>query len=448
MRIFYRYVVLGAGVLMGTCASTVVPIGAGNIAFAETHPQSSILGHTDGSTPSIRYYIGDRLKLLIYERLDVPGQAQHAPDARPRLVERAEFTGTYTVQENGAIALPMLGNIDVDGLAPEEIAKKLEAEFYKVYGRPSQVSVLLDEREPVYVVGPSVTNGTLKYTPGMTVLHAVANAGLTDTVKGDAYVRMELLREREREQKARAKLRSLLARHAVLSAELAGESEPKPDDRLTVLSGAPDAQAAVDAEARRRQVLLESRKPVLDSYAAEVAIANQRKAILMSKLQIADESVKNHEVRDGALENLKTRGDANGFFSAQVKGDLADVKLRRTEILGDISTMELELARAEKERARATADAKTALNQELTTIEDEILDTEASLSGAQHVLEDLDSERFKISVGSNVPVFELVRRTKQGPLRIKADEMTELHPGDLLEIMRPSEPPRYSSTQP
>lgn len=444
MRTLRGYAAVGAALIFG--GSALLPVGICNVAYAATRPEPDSVQNVEGAPAGIRYYIGDRLKLLIYERLNVPGEIGRASDGRPRLVERAEFTGTYTVQENGAIVLPMLGNIDVDGRSPEQITKALAAEFYKGFGRDAQASVLLDEREPIYFVGQSVNSGTLKYTPGMTVLHAVANSGVFDNAKGDVYVRMELMRERERQQKARGKLQTLLARHQVLQAELAGETEVKPDDRLTTLVGAKQANMAIEAEAHRRQIILESRKPVLESYAAQVAIAAQRKAILLSKLQIADVSVKHREDRDGALEKLKTRGDANGFLSAQVKGDLADVRLRREEILSDISTVELEVTRAQKELARTTAEAKLSLNQEMSSIEDDIFETEAILSATQHMLGDLDNERFRRGVADNSPAFEVIRRTKHGPLRIKADEMTELHPGDLVEIIRPAESPIFSSS--
>ncbi len=443
MKTFHGFAALGAGLLLG-CASLSIPLC--NVAFAESHPTPTAPPQTaESAATGIRYYIGDRLKLLIYERLDAPKEPGRPSDGRPHLVERAEFTGTYTVQENGAIVLPMLGNIDVEGRTPDEICKALVNEFSKSFGRSAQASVLLDEREPVYFVGQSVSSGTLKYTPGMTVLHAVANAGLTDNTKGDVYVRMELLREHERQQKARGKLRNLLARHQVLRAELSGDTDVKADDRLTVLVGAQDANSAIESESKRRQIIIESRKPLLESYAAEVAIATQRKEILLSKLQIADDSVKNREERDSALQNLKTRGDANVFLTAQVKGDLADVRLRRAEILSDISAVELELTRARKDLARATSEAKLSLNQDIGTIEDEIFETEAILAGTQHLIDDLDTERFRRGTASNAPAFELVRRTKQGPLRMKADEMTELHPGDLVEIIKPAERPIYSS---
>lgn len=444
MKTLHGFAALCAGLLLGVGAHLGIPMC--DVAFAESHPASTSPQNAASATTSIRYYIGDRLKLLIYERLDVPKEPGRPSDGRSHLVERAEFTGTYTVQENGAIVLPMLGNVDVDGRTPDEICKALVDVFYQTFGRSAQASVLLDEREPVYFVGQNVSSGTLKYTPGMTVLHAVANAGLSDNAKGDVYVRMELLREYERQQKARGKLRNLLARYQVLRAELAGDTDVKPDDRLTVLVGAQDANAAIESESKRRQIILESRKPVLESYSAEVAIATQRKEILLSKLQIADDSVKNREERDSALQNLKTRGDTNLFLTAQVRGDLADVRLRRAEILSDISAVELELTRAQKDLARTTAEAKLSLNQDITSIEDEIFETEAVLAGTQHLIDDLDTERFRRGTASNAPTFELVRRTKQGPLRIKADEMTELHPGDLVEIIKPADRPIYSSS--
>jgi protein involved in polysaccharide export with SLBB domain len=420
-------------------APASLPSGDG-VARAETHE------HAPTPLPGIRYYVGDRVKLLLYEHLTTPNDSSQVNDQRrPHLVERAEFTGVYTVQENGAIVLPMLGSIEVDGRPIEDIAKSITDAFYGNFGRTAEASILLDEREPVYFIGQNVSSGSIKYTPGMTVLHVVANAGLSDGAKGDVYVRMELMRERERLQKSRGRLTTLLAKRSVLQAEARGDTDLKPEQRMILLAGAEAADKAIESERKRRQVILESRKPALESHAAEVAIATQKKAILMSKLQIADDSVKSRQERDGALENLKTRGDANSFFQAQVKGDLADVRLRRAEILNDISTVELELTRAQKELVRVSAEAKASLNDEITSVEDEIFQTETSLESSQRILEDLDNERFRRGASDNMPKFEIVRRTSRGPLRIHADEMTEVHPGDLVQIVRPADGLVYST---
>lgn len=437
MKTLYVLAKFGATLLIGVSAPFDPLVCVFNGAYAGTNPEPSPQ-NAESAPAGIRYYIGDRLKLLIYERLDTPGEPGQDPKKRPLLLERAEFTGTYTVQENGAIVLPLLGSIDADSRSSDEITKIVEAEFSKNFGRTARASVLLDEREPIYVVGQSVSSGTIKYTPGMTVLHAAVNAGL-DNAKGDVYVKMEIMREHERQQKAREKLRVLLARHEVLRAEMAGETTVKPDDHLTIIVGAKEAQLAIEAESERRKLILESRKPVLESYSAEIAIATQKKAIALAKLQIANDSMKNREDRDQAVQRLKSRGDANGFLSAQIKGDLSDARMRRAEILSEISGAELELARAQKELARATSEAKMALNQEVASIRDDIFEAEASLAGSQRVLNNLGSEWFMHRAADTAPVFELVRRTKQGPLRLKVNAMTELHPGDLVEIIRPTE---------
>jgi hypothetical protein len=114
--------------------------------------------------------------------------------------------------------------------------------------------------------------------------------------------------------------------------------------------------------------------------------------------------------------------------------------------LNDISTVEIEMTRAQKDLVRVTAEAKVALNQEITSLDDEIFETEASVEGAQRIIEDLDNDRFRRGAAEKAPTFEVVRRTRQGPLRIKADEMTELHPGDLVQIVRPDDVSMYSTS--
>ena len=75
----------------------------------------------------------------------------------------------------------------------------------------------------------------------MTVLHAVAMSGGLDNGTAEVSQFLELLRERERMQRAMERIKILLARSAVLSAERAGAT-PEAMPQLIELAG--EAHAA------------------------------------------------------------------------------------------------------------------------------------------------------------------------------------------------------------
>ncbi len=89
-----------------------------------------------------------------------------------------QLTGQFRVDDQGKIAMPLIGNVDAAGLSPSELATKLSETLkdQKFLKDPS-VSVEVLAYRPIYVLGEVAKPGQYAYQPGMTVLTAVAIAG-------------------------------------------------------------------------------------------------------------------------------------------------------------------------------------------------------------------------------------------------------------------------------
>lgn len=89
-----------------------------------------------------------------------------------------QLTGEFRVDDQGRIAIPLLGGVQAIGLTPQqletELASKLKAN--KLLRDPS-VSVEVLTYRPIFVLGEVVRPGQYPYQPGMTVLTTVAIAG-------------------------------------------------------------------------------------------------------------------------------------------------------------------------------------------------------------------------------------------------------------------------------
>ncbi len=397
---------------------------------------------SDERATGIIHSLGDRIRVTFYERVQLSSEEKEGEAPRERkeaLVERAELTGVYAVQETGAIVLPMIGSIDVEGYTTERVAVELEAAFKEVFGREAKASIIVEEREPVYFIGRGSRTGTLKYAPGMTVLHAMARTTASDDQRGDVYVTLERLRERERLQKAREKLRPMLAREAVLTAE-SENRDPEVPTRLIELLGPELAAKAVDAERRRRSVMLESRKPVMQSFTVAVAVARQERANLAAKLAIVDANIASRAQREEMVDTLKQRGSANGYLSAQVKSDLADIRERREDVKTALSAAELKIAEAENNLERVEAEARAERERDLRVLEDDIAEAESTIAGSQRLIDDLEISAYRTVAGRSGDGFEIIRRTRHGNERIMAAETTELRPGDLVRVIEVTSP--------
>jgi protein involved in polysaccharide export with SLBB domain len=101
------------------------------------------------------------------------------PNDRVRIIVFGQptLTGEFTVDGNGVLSYPLIGNIPAGGMTTAElqqtITKKLEPDYLV---NPS-VSAEVVTRRPFYVIGEVQKPGNYPYVTDMTVLNAVAMAG-------------------------------------------------------------------------------------------------------------------------------------------------------------------------------------------------------------------------------------------------------------------------------
>jgi polysaccharide export outer membrane protein len=91
------------------------------------------------------------------------------------------------VREDGKISVPFLQDVEVDGMVPSELARRLETKL-KTYVVNPVVTVTIEETRPVRVsvVGEVARAGIYEMQVGSGVLNALAAAGgLTDYAKRD-----------------------------------------------------------------------------------------------------------------------------------------------------------------------------------------------------------------------------------------------------------------------
>jgi protein involved in polysaccharide export with SLBB domain len=90
-----------------------------------------------------------------------------------------ELSGTFEVQEDGTIVVPMLGPVDVRGKTKAEAAKLLEQLLGDGYLRDPHVRLVMTEREnlEVSVLGQVQRPGTFPYVEKLTLVQAISEAG-------------------------------------------------------------------------------------------------------------------------------------------------------------------------------------------------------------------------------------------------------------------------------
>jgi polysaccharide export outer membrane protein len=88
------------------------------------------------------------------------------------------MSGTYRVDDGGALALPLLGPVRVAGLTTDAVSRRVAASLAarKLHQTPSVAAEIVTYR-PIFVLGEVNKPGEFPFQPGMTAVTAVAIAG-------------------------------------------------------------------------------------------------------------------------------------------------------------------------------------------------------------------------------------------------------------------------------
>jgi len=111
--------------------------------------QAQVTGYRLGS--------GDKLRVTVYNEKDL--------------------SGDFEVNDQGLVALPLIGPVKVGGLTISEAQDLITQKYGKDYLVNPRVTVEVLNYRPFFILGEVKNPGSYPYVSGMTVLNAVALAG-------------------------------------------------------------------------------------------------------------------------------------------------------------------------------------------------------------------------------------------------------------------------------
>ncbi|TJV39399.1 MAG: hypothetical protein E5Y02_25695 [Mesorhizobium sp.] len=418
----------------GPDASAVALVERNAVPPVPTSAQRLLSTAPDLPTGS-QFGVGDRLKVVFYERVDIEedkwGGASSASALRG-IVQRPELSGEYTVQEDGTISMPLLGSIPVANRSAQQVQADLAATFEQLLGRKGLVNILSLERPPIYVLGPVKNSGSFKYAPGMTILHAIALAGGLDRSPGEPWQKIEAVRETQRRGGAIDAISKLLARVAVLKAERDGTA-PKIPRQLLEFAGATEAANLVSEQSDRRKAVATTRKDRERTILRALEAARQDVAAY-GHMDSLDELVKLREDRVNSMRTLVNRNVLSMTVMDQVRSELSDAQQRRQDALNQYAMAKQRLASLEAEALQTQADLRNDLEVEIESTETQIAANTRDLNASEGVLDTLPMNRAQ-AVNANSVTYQIVRQSAAGPVSIESPGMTLLQPGDLVNII-------------
>lgn len=408
-------------------AATLVMVAVAPSAKAERLPIDATTAANTVEVGTAKISLGDSLKLLFLEQ--VGGTATDHDPGTWNLVERTELSGEYTVQLDGAVMIPIMGPQKLVGMTYLAAQKELQDAYRTLFAKNARVSLTILNHEPVYVLGSVAKPGTYDFSPGMTVLHAIAQAGgINIGNRSDIY---DLVREGQRLDLSLQRQRKLLARLDVLRAERAG-TEPKPSERLVRLAGG-DAEKLIAEVEQMRKLAAAERKLRLASLDTTVESAERELTAQRERIAHIRTNSDSKFERSNMLEELASRGSGNAYQYLQAKSEFSDVQERLTEVNALIAQIEDRRAQAMNEKSKIATEEQINLEREIASSEDQLVEESANSTASMRILGLFDG-RVASYTEKQITQFSILRRTASGTQEIVAGELTELQPGDLLRI--------------
>lgn len=96
---------------------------------------------------------------------------------RVTVFDQAGLTNTYTVDQAGYVAFPLVGQVTARGKTIQQMEASLAQQLRQGYLRNPDVSIEIDRYRPVFIMGEVGRPGQYSYVPGMTIQNAIAVAG-------------------------------------------------------------------------------------------------------------------------------------------------------------------------------------------------------------------------------------------------------------------------------
>ena len=112
-----------------------------------------------------------------HKALDQPYRLGAGDRIRVTVFEQESLTNTYSVDQSGYIAFPLVGAVPARGSTVQQVEATLAGKLRQGFLRDPDVSVEIDRYRPIFILGEVGSAGQYSYVPGLTVQKAIAVAG-------------------------------------------------------------------------------------------------------------------------------------------------------------------------------------------------------------------------------------------------------------------------------
>lgn len=342
-----------------------------------------------------------------------------------------ELSGSRRVHEDGSIRLHLIGEILVAGMTLSEVSEAVSAAAERAFQSPASVIAEIASYRDIFLLGDVNRPGAHPFTPGLTVIKAVAlGGGARQAALPVGEDGRRVFDERRRLLLAQARIKETEVKIAAIDAELqlldaegsAALEAPRQED-APMAGDLLDQQSALISA--RREVITRS----VDGAKRQEALATEEAELFRRRSEIVARQLENTEKNLDDIDTLVARGLARRERQLDLAVSADDYRSDALEIAAFEARARQTVANAENNAAIAVSRYREAL----------IADRIAAVSALETATIDFAVSRdFLQNYGgaaSAIPSLEpLMLRYEiiRDGVTIPAGEGDALRPGDVL----------------
>lgn len=363
------------------------------------------------------------------------------------------LNGEYTVSKAGEISVPLIGTLKAAGRTPSQLASDIGKGLKERTGlvQAPDATVQIVAYPPIFVTGHVERPGEYAYTPGLTVLQAVALAGGRARRRdgGGLDIEVDQIRYYGELQKTDIDLPRLQARRARLQAELNDKPEITfPPELLATPQGG--AKEIMNEEESIFVARAEAFKRQLDSLGElRILLTNETK-VLAEKIASMDRQIKIAQDELNDVSALAQKGTVTRSRESDMERLLAGLQSDRLDLALASMRASQKISETEREATTLKGQRSTEITKDLQSVQADMEQLILKRQNTQAVLIATGGAALRQSKGAamdNEPLnFTIIRNSGKEELASLEDE--QLLPGDVLKVDLVMPPAETSSIDP
>lgn len=354
-----------------------------------------------------------------------------------------EFSGKYTVDSAGDLALPWAGRLPVRGMGLAQLEGELTERLKAGYVGDPKVNATVATYRPFYVMGDVKTPGKYPFADGTMMLQAVAAAGgYRSAEPADVHLAGDYVRAQENAGVLLLDLRAALALQARLVAERDGRPAVDMPDELMSL-GEPEARTALASEVRQ----FDGRRQSLDG---EIALLQRQKAGFMEEITALNGQIdaKNREAKLlqeelADVTTLVTKGIERKPQMLLLQRTIAESDADRLQIESYLARAKQNVASTDLSIANKRNDRAAEVLHTLQETGDRVLKLRTQRAAALKIVANTATLLDRQGASPDSPpgeragrhVLRVTRTEADGVKTFVAQDDMMVRPGDLIDVL-------------